>query len=169
MVVRVAPVAEATSSAKSFSGASMWIFAILLTLVGAAGVLLTRVVDVKQWPGTRRFVVLDAGMTELLRPMLYDAYHRIEPVAPRPGDATPADIVGPICESGDFLARERDLAVSEGDLLAILSAGAYGMTMSSNYNTRGRAAEVMVDGDTVHLIRERESIESLYALERLID
>lgn len=138
------------------------------SLVGNAGLLLTRIEYLK--PGTEKnFAVVDAAMNDLARPALYDAYHAVVEVAARATQSQRYDVVGPICESGDFLARERDLAVSEGDLLAILSAGAYGMTMSSNYNTRGRAAEVMVDGDTAHLIRERESIESLYALERLID
>lgn len=138
------------------------------SLVGNAGLLLTRIEYLK--PGTEKnFAVVDAAMNDLARPALYDAYHAVVEVAASATQSQRYDVVGPICESGDFLARERDLAVSEGDLLAILSAGAYGMTMSSNYNTRGRAAEVMVDGDTAHLIRERESIESLYALERLID
>lgn len=138
------------------------------SLVGNAGLLLTRIEYLK--PGTEKsFAIVDAAMNDLARPALYDAYHAVVEVTTCAAQSQRYDIVGPICESGDFLARERDLAVSEGDLLAILSAGAYGMTMSSNYNTRGRAAEVMVDGDTVHLIRERESIESLYALERLVD
>ncbi|NMG71503.1 diaminopimelate decarboxylase [Parazoarcus communis] len=138
------------------------------SLVGNAGLLLTRIEYLK--PGTEKnFAVVDAAMNDLARPALYDAYHAVVEVAASATQSQRYDVVGPICESGDFLARERNLAVSEGDLLAILSAGAYGMTMSSNYNTRGRAAEVMVDGDTAHLIRERESIESLYALERLID
>jgi diaminopimelate decarboxylase len=105
-------------------------------------------------------------MNDLMRPALYEAYHRIVPVARSPGAALRYDVVGPVCESGDWLGRDRDLAINEGDLLAILSAGAYGMAMSSNYNTRPRPAEVMVDGSGVHLIRERETVESLYALER---
>src|SRR5690606_2762648 len=105
------------------------------------------------------FAVVDAAMNDLARPALYDAWHGVVEVAPRSTDRTTYEIVGPICESGDFLAHDRALAVAEGDLLAILSAGAYGMTMSSNYNTRPRAAEVMVDGDTMHEIRARETVE----------
>jgi diaminopimelate decarboxylase len=97
---------------------------------------------------------------------LYDAWHDIVPVAVRSGRSRRYEVVGPVCETGDFLGRGRDLCVEEGDVLAILSAGAYGMSMASNYNTRPRAAEVMVDGATAHLVRERESIPSLFALER---
>lgn len=136
------------------------------SLVGNAGLLLTRVEYLK--PGeTKNFAIVDAAMNDLARPALYDAWHEVVEVR-QPGSA-PArayDVVGPICESGDFLARNRNLAISAGDLLAILSAGAYGMTMSSNYNTRARAAEVIVDGAEAHLVRAREDIAALYVSER---
>ena len=135
------------------------------SLVGNAGLLLTRIEYLK--PGVEKnFAIIDAAMNDLARPALYDAYHEIVAVAPRSLPATRYEVVGPICESGDFLGHDRDLAVDTGDLLAILSAGAYGMTMSSNYNTRPRAAEVLVDGDTVHVIRERETLEHLLRGER---
>lgn len=134
------------------------------SLVGNAGLLLTRVEYLK--PGEERnFAIVDAAMNDLARPALYDAYHEVVAVRPQGGPARNYEIVGPICESGDFLAHDRQLAVEAGDLVALLSAGAYGMAMSSNYNSRPRAAEVMVDGDAIHLIRRRETIESLYALE----
>ncbi|HRI92257.1 MAG: diaminopimelate decarboxylase [Candidatus Accumulibacter phosphatis] len=134
-------------------------------LVGNAGVLLTRVEYLK--PGeVKNFAIVDAAMNDLARPALYGSWHDIVPVAARAGDAAKWEIVGPICESGDFLAHGRQLTLAEGDLLAILSAGAYGMAMSSNYNTRPRAAEVMVDGAQAHLVRRRESAEALYALEQ---
>lgn len=133
-------------------------------LIGNAGLLLTRVEYLKHGV-EKNFAIIDAAMNDLIRPVLYEAHHEIVPVRPR-ADATEVfDIVGPVCESGDFLGQDRPLALAEGDLLAVLSAGAYGMAMSSNYNTRTRAAEVMVDGGAVHLIRERESVPSLYALE----
>jgi len=113
----------------------------------------------------KSFAIVDAAMNDLARPALYDAYHEVVAVTPRDVPLHNYEIVGPICESGDFLAHDRDLAVAPGDLVALLSAGAYGMAMSSNYNTRPRAAEVIVDGATVHLVRERETVESLYALE----
>ena len=131
-------------------------------LVGNAGVLLTRVEHLKKTPA-KNFAVIDAAMNDLLRPSLYEAYHRILPVKPRDEQALSYDIVGPVCESGDFLGRERDLALAEGDLLAVMSAGAYGMVMASNYNTRPRAAEVLVDGERMHLVRKRERVEDLYA------
>lgn len=135
------------------------------SLVGNAGLLLTRIEYLK--PGEEKnFAIVDAAMNDLARPALYDAYHEVVAVAARELPAQRYEIVGPICESGDFLAHDRSLAVAEGDLLAILSAGAYGMTMSSNYNTRGRAAEVIVDGSQVHLVRERETVASLYASEK---
>jgi diaminopimelate decarboxylase len=136
------------------------------SIVGNAGVLLTRVEYLKT-NGDRRFAIVDAAMNDLMRPALYGAWHEILPVD-RSG-ASPAEvweIVGPVCESGDWLAHDRLLPIAEGDLLAILSAGAYGMSMSSNYNSRPRAAEVLVDGQLAHLVRERERIEQLYALER---
>ena len=135
------------------------------SIVGNAGLLMTRVEYLKS-NGPRNFCIVDAAMNDLIRPSLYEAYHRIVPVVPRDGDEAVYDVVGPVCESGDWLGRARPLAVREGDLLAVLSAGAYGMAMASNYNTRPRGAEVMVDGGTVHLVRERESVASLYALER---
>jgi len=114
----------------------------------------------------KNFLIVDAAMTDLIRPTLYDAYHGVLAVAPR-ADASTAvyDVVGPVCESGDWLAKDRELAVREGDYLAVESAGAYGMVMASNYNTRPRAAEVMVDGDHYHVVRARETIEHLLALE----
>ena len=133
-------------------------------LVGNAGVLLTTVEFLK--PGeVKNFAIVDAAMNDLARPALYDAWHDIVPVQPRNATSRRWEIVGPICESGDFLGHDRPLAVEPGDLLAILSAGAYGMAMSSNYNTRPRVAEVMVDGDRTHLVRRRETVEELYALE----
>jgi len=137
------------------------------SLVGNAGLLLTKV-EVLKHGEEKDFAVVDAAMNDLARPALYDAFHDIVPVAPRQGDTRCYEIVGPICESGDFLGHDRDLALTEGDLLAILSAGAYGMTMSSNYNTRPRAAEVMVDGDQVHLVRQRETVAQLLAGESLL-
>ena len=134
------------------------------SLVGNAGLLLTRVEYLK--PGEEKnFAIVDAAMNDLARPALYDAYHEVVAVAPSAAAAQNYEIVGPICESGDFLAHDRELALAPGDLVALLSAGAYGMAMSSNYNTRPRAAEVMVDGSAVHLIRQRETVEALYALE----
>ncbi len=136
-------------------------------LVGNTGLLLTRVEYLK--PGEiKNFAIVDAAMNDLARPALYDAWHDIVPVCPRDSEARNWEIVGPICESGDFLGHNRPLAIEPGDLLAILSAGAYGMAMSSNYNTRPRAAEVMVDGDKAFLVRRREAIEDLYALESLL-
>ena len=132
------------------------------SIVGNAGVLLTRVEYVK--PG---FLVVDAAMNDLVRPALYGAWHEVRPVRESaPGD-TVYDIVGPVCESADFLAKGRRLAAVEGDLLAVLSAGAYGMSMSSNYNSRPRAAEVLVDGATAHLVRRRESVDELIAHDRI--
>src|SRR4051812_10122978 len=137
------------------------------SIVGNAGILLTRVEYVK--PGAaRNFLVVDAAMNDLIRPPLYGAWHDVRPVSEAESGATATvyDIVGPVCESADFLAKERRLAAREGDLLAIMSAGAYGMAMSSNYNTRPRAAEVLVDGEASQLVRRRESVEELFALER---
>ncbi len=138
-------------------------------IVGNAGVLLARVEYVK--PGaTRNFVVVDAAMNDLIRPPLYGAWHDVRPVR-EPESGAPGsvyDIVGPVCESADFLAKDRRLAAREGDYLAIMSAGAYGMVMSSNYNSRPRAAEVLVDGAKTLLVRRRESVEDLFALEERI-
>jgi diaminopimelate decarboxylase len=136
-------------------------------LVGQAGVLLTCVEYLKHGR-EKNFAVVDAAMNDLLRPALYDAWHDVQPVRAAATGGKAYDIVGPVCESGDFLARARALAPSEGDLLAIMTAGAYGMSMSSNYNTRPRAAEVMVDGAQMHLIREREAVSELMAREMLL-
>jgi diaminopimelate decarboxylase len=139
------------------------------SIVGEAGVLLTRIEYVK--PGeTKDFVVVDAAMNDLIRPALYGAWHEVRQVQQRESGARAGvyDIVGPVCESADFLARERPLDARPGALLALMSAGAYGMAMSSNYNTRPRPAEVMVSGDGVSLIRERETVEQLFAAERLL-
>jgi len=125
-------------------------------------------------PGTdKNFAVVDAAMNDLMRPALYDAWHDIVKVAgealiPPMATALHYEIVGPVCESGDWLGHDRELALVEGDLLAILSAGAYGMAMASNYNTRPRAAEVMVDGEQSHLIRQREDLAQLFALESIV-
>lgn len=137
-------------------------------IVGDAGVLLTRIEYLK--PGeTRNFVVVDAAMNDLIRPALYDAWHEIRPVKEAESGATAGvyDVVGPVCESADFLARDRTLAVRPGGLLAVMSAGAYSMVMSSNYNSRPRAAEVMVSGGKASLVRERETVEQLFATERV--
>lgn len=131
-------------------------------IVANAGVLLTRVEYLKH-TAHKDFAIVDAAMNDLIRPALYQAWMAVEPVTARQGDARRYDLVGPICETGDFLAKDRELVLAEGDLLAIRSAGAYGFTMSSNYNTRGRAAEVMVDGDQAHLVRRRETLEELFA------
>jgi diaminopimelate decarboxylase len=137
-------------------------------IVGNAGVLLTKVEYLKH-SDARNFAIVDAGMNDLMRPALYDAWQEIVPV--QQAAKTPAqtyDVVGPVCESGDFLGRDRALAISAGDLLAVRSAGAYGASMSSNYNTRPRAAEVMVDGAAFHVVRRRETIEELLLPESLL-
>jgi len=136
-------------------------------LVGNAGLLLTRVEFLKPGEG-KNFAIIDAAMNDLMRPALYEAWHDILPVTPRNGDTPAYDVVGPVCESGDFLGLARPLSLAAGDLLAVMSAGAYGMAMSSNYNTRPRAVEVMVDGEAVHVIRQRETVEQLYAGEQLL-
>jgi diaminopimelate decarboxylase len=132
------------------------------SIVGNAGLLLTRVEYLKHGEA-RNFAVVDAAMNDLMRPALYEAWHDIVPVTPRDAAPTTYDVVGPVCESGDFLGLDRPIAAAPGDLLAVMSAGAYGMSMSSNYNTRPRAAEVMVDGAAMHLVRRRERIEELIA------
>lgn len=137
------------------------------SIVGNAGILLTEVQYIKHGE-TKNFAIVDAAMNDLMRPAMYEAWHGVQTVVQGDTAAATYDVVGPVCESGDWLARSRELAIKEGDLLAIMSAGAYGMTMSSNYNTRGRAAEVMVDGDQVHLIRKRELAKDLFALESLL-
>lgn len=138
------------------------------SIVGNAGILLTAIEYIK--PGTEKnFCIVDAAMNDLMRPAMYQAWMGVQEVIQRNVPPATYDVVGPVCESGDWLARSRSLAIESGDLLAILSAGAYGMTMASNYNTRGRAAEVMVDGDSVHLIRRREEQSELFALESILD
>lgn len=137
------------------------------SIVANAGVLLTRVEYLKHTEH-KDFAVIDAAMNDLIRPALYQAWMDIVAVQPRAGEARRYDLVGPICETGDFLGKDRELVLAEGDLLAVRSAGAYGFVMSSNYNTRGRAAEVLVDGEQVHLVRRRETIEELYAGESLL-
>ena len=136
-------------------------------LVGNAGVLITKIEYLKHGE-EKNFAIIDAAMNDLSRPALYDAWHDIVPVIPRGGEPDVWEIVGPICESSDFLGHARTLTIEPGDLLAVMSAGAYGMVMSSNYNTRPRAAEVMVDGDQTHLIRRRETVEELYANESML-
>lgn len=134
------------------------------SLVGNAGVLLTTVEYLK--PGVEKnFCIVDAAMTELMRPALYEAHHGIVPVQAKSTKAVTYDVVGPVCESGDWLGRDRSLAVEEGDLLAILSAGAYGFVMASNYNTRPKPAEIMVDGENAYVIRAREKTADLFASE----
>src|SRR5581483_1785294 len=137
------------------------------SIVGPAGVLLTRVLYRKE-NGGKKFVIVDAAMNDLIRPSLYQAEHQIVPVNDRKAAQEPVDVVGPVCESGDFFARDRGLASTiESDLLAILDAGAYGMTLASNYNTRPRAAEVMIDGKSANLIRRRETIADLLRAETM--
>ena len=131
-------------------------------IVANGGVLLTRVEYLKHTEH-KDFAIVDAAMNDLIRPALYQAWMDVVPVQPRDGASRQYDIVGPICETGDFLAKERDLTLAEGDLLAVRSAGAYGFVMSSNYNTRGRAAEVMVDGEHVYEVRRRETLDELFA------
>jgi diaminopimelate decarboxylase len=135
------------------------------SVVGNAGVLLTRVEIIKR-NGERRFAVVDAAMNDLMRPAMYEAFHDIVPVRPTDAPTETYDVVGPVCESGDWLGRGRELAIREGDLLAIRSAGAYGMSMSSNYNSRPRGAEVLVDGEQFYLVRARETVAELFAGER---
>ncbi|MCI0348729.1 MAG: diaminopimelate decarboxylase [Acidobacteriales bacterium] len=136
-------------------------------IVGPAGALVTRVLYTKQ-NGSKRFVVVDAAMNDLLRPSLYNAHHEIVPVTARAGSKAVFDVVGPICETGDFLARDRELEeVQPADLLAILDCGAYGISLASNYNSRPRAAEVLVNGNKVRMIRRRETIKDLLAAESL--
>jgi len=137
------------------------------SLVANAGLLLMQVEYLKHTEH-KNFAVVDAAMNDMLRPSLYSAWMEVLPVTPRDGAGKTYDIVGPVCETGDFLAKERSLNLAEGDLLALASAGAYGFTMSSNYNSRGRAAEIMVDGDQVHLIRARESLADLMQGEQLL-
>lgn len=137
------------------------------SLVGNAGLLLTRVEYLKPGEG-KNFAIVDAAMNDLMRPALYEAFHDIVPVKQKKADNKRYDIVGPICETGDFIGFARDLSIEEGDLLAICSAGAYGMSMASNYNSRPRAAEILIDKNEIHIIRNRETMEHLMAGERLI-
>lgn len=137
------------------------------SLVGNAGLLLTRIEYLKQTPD-KNFAIVDAAMNDLMRPALYNAYHEILPVIKKDTIKKIYQVVGPICETGDFLGHDRELNSTNGDILAVMSAGAYGMSMSSNYNTRARAAEVMVDGNKIHLIRERETIDHLIATEKIL-
>lgn len=136
-------------------------------LVGNAGLLLTKVEYLKHGE-TKNFAIVDAAMNDLMRPALYDAWHDILTVKDSNEDEQVYEVVGPVCESGDFLGHDRTLAIHQGDLLAILSAGAYGMSMSSNYNTRPRAAEVMVDGTQVFEVRARETVPQLFSAEKVI-
>jgi len=137
------------------------------SLVGPAGVLLARVIHTK--PGAEKnFCIVDAAMNDLARPAMYEAWMDVSPCVKTATPPARWDVVGPVCESGDWLARDRDLAVQPGDVLAVLTAGAYGMSMASNYNSRPRPAEVLVDGTSVHLVRERETLPALYALEHLL-
>ncbi len=139
-------------------------------IAGNAGVLLTRIEYIKH-ATHKNFLVVDAAMNDLMRPALYQAWHDIQPVEDNSADRDvfQYDVVGPVCESSDFLGKDRKLAVEEGDLLAVMGAGAYGFVMSSNYNSRPRAAEIMVDGSNAYLVRERETIEDLMRGERVLD
>lgn len=132
-----------------------------------AGVLLTRVEFLKH-TDYKNFAIVDVAMNDLIRPTLYQAWQNIVPVVPREGEAQTYDLVGPICETGDFIGKDRELCLAPGDLLAVRSAGAYGFVMSSNYNTRARAAEIMVDGNTAHVVREREKLAELWQSEHLL-
>ncbi len=136
-------------------------------IVANAGVLLTKVEYLKHTEH-KDFAIVDAAMNDMLRPALYQAWMDVQAVQPRVGATRCYDVVGPVCETGDFLAKERDLHLAEGDLLALCSSGAYGFVMSSNYNSRGRAAEVVVDGEQAHLVRRRETIAELFAHESLL-
>ncbi|HLD67269.1 MAG TPA: diaminopimelate decarboxylase, partial [Pseudomonas sp.] len=136
-------------------------------IVANAGLLLTRVEYLKHTEH-KDFAIVDAAMNDLIRPALYQAWMDVIPVVPREGARRAYDVVGPICETGDFLARGRELALAEGDLLGVCSAGAYGFVMSSNYNTRGRAAEVLVDGEQAFEVRRRETEHELFAGESLL-
>lgn len=137
------------------------------SISGNSGLLLTQVQYLKT-NSDKNFAIIDAAMNDLMRPALYEAWHKVLPVTQRNGEATEYDIVGPVCESGDWLAKERELVIQADDYLAIMSAGAYGMVMASNYNTRGRAAEVLIDNGNAYLIRQREKPEDLFALENVL-
>jgi diaminopimelate decarboxylase len=164
------PAAQVTAYAKAVLGATEGLGLHLILepgrfLVAQAGALVTQVLNVKK-NGSKTFVITDAGMNDLIRPSLYQAHHQILPVKQSSGASAPVDIVGPVCESGDFFARDRQLtAAKPGDLLAILDAGAYGMSLSSNYNTRPRPAEVLVDGGSARVVRRRETMKDLFGPE----
>ena len=136
-------------------------------IAGNAGILVTKVEYLKN-NGDKHFAIVDAAMNDLMRPSLYSAWQEIIPVDPREGETQSYDIVGPVCETGDFLGKDRDMVIVAGDLLAVRSSGAYGFSMSSNYNTRPRAAEIMVDGDHVHVVRQREQVSELFASESIL-
>ncbi len=137
------------------------------SIVGNAGAMLMEIEYLKNGP-EKNFCIVDAGMNDLIRPTLYQAWMQIVPLIPRKGKETVYDVVGPVCETGDWLGKDRSLAVKQGDLLALLSAGAYGMTMSSHYNTRIKPAEIMVRGSTYSVIRKREKLDKLYSSETLL-
>ena len=137
------------------------------SIVGNAGVLLTEVVALKHGEH-KNFAIVDAGMNDLIRPSLYQGWHAITPVAQRDAETLTYDVVGPVCETGDFLGKDRDLSIEEGDVLAVMSAGAYGFVMASNYNSRPRAAELLIDGPNCHVIRRRETISTLVVDEALL-
>ena len=136
-------------------------------IAGNAGILVTQVEFIKS-NDEKNFAIVDAAMNDLMRPALYNAWQDIIPVDKKSGESQLYDIVGPICETGDFLGKDRDLIIEAGTLLAVRSSGAYGFTMSSNYNTRPRVAEIMVDGNKIHVVRERETVESLFANEKIL-
>jgi diaminopimelate decarboxylase len=157
--------ARTTLAAVGDTGATL-IFEPGRLVVGNAGVLVTRVLFRKETPA-RQFVVVDAGMNDLMRPALYDAHHGLQPLVQRRGKEVEVDVVGPVCESTDVMARQRKLVLpKQGELYALMTAGAYGMSMASNYNSRPRPAEVLVDGDVWRVVRERESVEDLWRGER---
>ncbi|HEX8602870.1 MAG TPA: diaminopimelate decarboxylase [Pseudoduganella sp.] len=166
-VSRVFARVEAWRAAKHDGKGIKVIFEPGRSIVGNTGLLLTRVEFIKHGE-EKNFCIVDAAMNDMARPALYQAWMDMQPVVQKETGGVVFDVVGPICESGDWLARDRELPVEAGDLLVMKTAGAYGMTMASNYNTRGRAAEVIVDGDQVHLVRRREKAEELFALESVI-
>ena len=137
------------------------------SIVGNAGVLLSEVVALKHG-GHKNFAIVDAGMNDLIRPSLYQGWHAITPVVQRDAETLTYDVVGPVCETGDFLGKDRDLSIKEGDVVAVMSAGAYGFVMASNYNSRPRAAELLIDGPNCHVIRRRETISTLVVDEALL-
>jgi diaminopimelate decarboxylase len=139
-------------------------------MVGNAGVLVTKVLYNKV-TDVKRFIVVDAAMNDLIRPVLYEAYHNIQPVKkPTAPKIVTADVVGPVCESGDFLAQHREMPEpAQGDLLAVMSAGAYGAVMGSNYNSRPRVAEILVDGADAHVVRERDTFEDVIRNEKIVE